>query len=278
METTKRQIEELQEITKGCNFSKEMLEKYISEDYHQERRLFEFEIHNLFNSKKDKILNVGAGRGGLSCALSKQGYLVDNLEYKTCYAKIIEWKYRSYKLKGKIMNLAVEDFKPKEKYDVITLVDVIEHVKDPIKTLKVLNKTLKDDGKVYITVPTKYHLKDPHYNLPFICFLPDKSADFILKALGLYKSDKSAGMQSLSDLHYYSHDEFTELAKKMGFAIIDLRRKEILEPEKYIFQKTRKKYFSIIYLLKKLGLSRLAMPLIRTFFGHRFILTKIKEV
>ena len=49
-------------------------------------------------------------------------------------------------------NLKSKIFKGK-KFDIITLNKVVEHVKDPVKFLKIVNRLLKLNAQIYIEVP-----------------------------------------------------------------------------------------------------------------------------
>jgi len=269
-----KDISKLKTVMGKCNFSEKQLRKFISEDQNQERYVFELTQSGLLNNKNTSILIVGSGRGGLAINLLKKGYKVDNVEYNPCYCKIISWKLEKYKLKSKLINSAIEDFKSDKKYDIAIMMDVIEHVQDPTKALKVAHNLLKKDGKLYLTVPTRFQLIDPHYKLPLICFLPNKMADYILKKTGIFHYDKSAGMQSLSEMHYFSYGKFTKIAKKIGFNIIDMRKKEIFFPNRFIFKESQQKYYNMTKMFKQLKLTRFMLPLIRLFFGHKFILVK----
>lgn len=44
-----------------------------------------------------------------------------------------------------------------DKFDIITCADVLEHVRDPWKTLDDLGRHLKDDGRVIVSVPNVRH-------------------------------------------------------------------------------------------------------------------------
>lgn len=265
-------------IAKECKIQKTLLNKYLKEDDCQERFIFEFERNNLLTSKNIKILNIGAGRGGLSCALSKKGFVVDNVEYSKCYSRIIEWKYEKYNYSGYVKNMPIEEFNTNNLYDFAIMTDVIEHVQDPEKTLISVNRLLKKDGKTYITVPTRFHLIDPHYKMPFICFIPNSWADKLLKLFGKNKTHKDAGKQTLSEMHYYTYSKFCKLAKKNGFDIIDIRKREILDPDTYFYAKNASKYDRTIKTLKKVKMSGLLIPFSRTFFGHKFILVKKRNL
>jgi hypothetical protein len=55
---------------------------------------------------------------------------------------------------------------PDRKFDNILLADVIEHIENPVKELKVLNDLLEDSGVVYVVTPikqpvlSKYHYRE----------------------------------------------------------------------------------------------------------------------
>ena len=77
--------------------------------------------------------------------------------------------------------------KVEKKFDLIYLVEVIEHLEDPIKTLKELSKSLKEKGKIFISTPmgmkreflTRAYEADSHLH-----FFSKKSLSFALKEAG----------------------------------------------------------------------------------------------
>jgi 2-polyprenyl-3-methyl-5-hydroxy-6-metoxy-1,4-benzoquinol methylase len=50
-------------------------------------------------------------------------------------------------------NVLLEDFKSDKKYDFVFFLNVIEHVEDPIASLKALTRLVKDEGLVFISAP-----------------------------------------------------------------------------------------------------------------------------
>ncbi|GAH20615.1 unnamed protein product, partial [marine sediment metagenome] len=56
----------------------------------------------------------------------------------------------------------------KKKYDILILRDVIEHI-NPLKLEKTINnfdKSLNEEGLIFLTVPTKKAALSKKYNLP----------------------------------------------------------------------------------------------------------------
>lgn len=47
----------------------------------------------------------------------------------------------------------IEDFNTEERFDVITMFNLLEHVKNPVKILKKASSFLKEDGKLIVHVP-----------------------------------------------------------------------------------------------------------------------------
>ena len=54
-----------------------------------------------------------------------------------------------------IIETLFEDFVPKEKFDLILALHVLEHVNDPLNILKMMKKWIKPDGEIVILVPNK---------------------------------------------------------------------------------------------------------------------------
>jgi 2-polyprenyl-3-methyl-5-hydroxy-6-metoxy-1,4-benzoquinol methylase len=50
-------------------------------------------------------------------------------------------------------NMLLENFIPEKLFDNIVFLNIIEHVEDPVQSLKEVNKILADNGQVYISAP-----------------------------------------------------------------------------------------------------------------------------
>lgn len=66
---------------------------------------------------------------------------------------------------------------PSNSFDVITSIEVIEHVQFPNRMLKEMKRVLKKDGVLHITTANKWWPIEPHFKLPFLSYLPAKLAD-----------------------------------------------------------------------------------------------------
>ncbi len=92
--------------------------------------------------KSGKVLDFGCGAGNLSFFLLKNGYNVNCFEIDPIYQEHLEKK-----------GLNVLKKISKDKYDIIVLDNVLEHLPNPIEVLKKLKKNLNDDGIFIISLP-----------------------------------------------------------------------------------------------------------------------------
>lgn len=94
--------------------------------------------------KNKKILDFGCGNGGF---LS----FVKNRADKAFGVEIQKSLNNYHKMRGLNVLPKIDDIE--EKFDYITMFHVLEHVKEPVKTLKMLKTKLAKDGKIIIEVP-----------------------------------------------------------------------------------------------------------------------------
>jgi SAM-dependent methyltransferase len=123
------------------------------------RKIIEKQIKNI-PSPKYKILEVGCGTGG-NLSMLKQFGSVKAFEMDRSAIEMI-------KLKA-INDITVEFGKcpnqipfREEKFDLICIFDVLEHINNDIETLIELKKLLNFNGKIIITVPAHQWLFGNH--------------------------------------------------------------------------------------------------------------------
>ena len=96
-----------------------------------------------------KCLDLGSGSGELMFLANAIGMNSTGVEPNEGYAN-----YCRTKLGLDVANQTLEEtnFAP-ENFDLIRLSHVLEHMRDPVRSLKVLHGSLKADGIIYIEVP-----------------------------------------------------------------------------------------------------------------------------
>ena len=106
-------------------------------------------------NKKLKILEIGPGKGNNLNTLSKYGE-IDILESDHNFIKFI-------KENSDLVNEAYSDFCEITKaYDLIVLLDVVEHIEDTSNFFKSINKILSKEGHIVISVPAYESLWSEH--------------------------------------------------------------------------------------------------------------------
>ncbi len=128
-------------------------QEYNLEGYKENERSFRVRfgklIEKIYGYKKTgKVLDVGAGYGLLSSMLYDKGYAIDIVE-PTNILHYLRGK------KNKHHKTTIEKFcsRRKIKYDIILLMDTIEHFKDPFSVLRKLHSVLNRKGIIVIQTP-----------------------------------------------------------------------------------------------------------------------------
>ena len=108
-----------------------------------------YQIYYLKGYIKDPFLEVGAGKGGLTNLYEKFTKDITLLEPDNKLFQILKKKFKKKKIK--IKNQTID--KIKFKYQTIIYFDVLEHIKDDLKEVKVASKKLKKSGNLIFNVP-----------------------------------------------------------------------------------------------------------------------------
>jgi 2-polyprenyl-3-methyl-5-hydroxy-6-metoxy-1,4-benzoquinol methylase len=98
-------------------------------------------------------LDVGAAQGILGQLLADSGLMIDAIEPNNEWAEAAKPYYR------RVMNSTVEAAELGENtYDCIVCADVLEHLPDPLSTLKRLRSAAKPDATFIISLPNVAHM------------------------------------------------------------------------------------------------------------------------
>ena len=103
----------------------------------------------------ETFLDIGCGHGGVASELIQRGYKVSGIEINKDAIK---------SLKSKGFEVFIKDIsKPLElnkKFDVVMILDVLEHLFDPNFLLKEAKNAINSDGTIIVTVPLYFDIVD----------------------------------------------------------------------------------------------------------------------
>lgn len=219
-----------------------------------------------------KIIEIGSGMGGFLVAMKQRGYDIVGIEPRQDYRKISLLRAKRYSLDIDVREAQGESLPFKDGLvDFITAKDVIEHCNNPKRLLHECFRVLSRGGKMYITVPNRFGLEDPHYFLYFINWLPRPLAEVYIRMRGK-KKESSLDRQKLSDMHYFTYGQFMNLVYNIGFNVCDING-EKMNDYALIHSSFRR---SLIKNARIFRIDRILYKVARTFYlpVFQFILEK----
>jgi 2-polyprenyl-3-methyl-5-hydroxy-6-metoxy-1,4-benzoquinol methylase len=189
------------------------------------------DILDTYNVKKGVLLDIGCAFGHLLICAKEKGWDVHGVEICGYAAKKAMEKIGI----GKIWVGNFMDFKPPEyKYDVITMIDIIEHIYDINGVLKKCQELLKDSGILVIVTPdvnsvSRILLKGrwPHFKHEHVIYLSFKSLKKILHVHNMEILQVSSFKKAIN-FHYLK----SQLSKHCkGLIVFLIKIVNILLPE-----------------------------------------------
>lgn len=110
-------------------------------------------INDLFPLSEKNILDVGCGGGILAESMARLGGNVTGIDQSDIAIKIAKLHAKENNLSIDYKLLNIEDFLKKDtsKFDVITCLEMIEHVPDPASIITSCAKKLKKNGRLYVS-------------------------------------------------------------------------------------------------------------------------------
>ena len=216
-----------------------------------------------------RVLDLGAGMGGFSVALAREGALVNALEYNGDYCDIVRLRGRRYDLDLPVAQGAGEALPfAAESFDLVCSWDVLEHVRDPQAVLHEVHRVLRPAGAALLTAINRYAFRDPHYHLAGLNWLPRPWAEAWIRRVARGKEgSRFADRQALSEMHYFTWGGFVRLARAAGFRVEDMQEKRLLAGTLHSPRPGRRRLRA---MLRTLGLERLVYRLARACYLSMF--------
>ncbi|BAW31990.1 MAG TPA: class I SAM-dependent methyltransferase [Methanothermobacter sp.] len=117
-------------------------------------------LDEIENENDKRALDLGCGYGYYTVDLLQRGYEVDAVDISDHSIEMTRNKIEEMKNhpKVEIHNINALDFESKKKYDLIICFEMLEHLHEVLKLLKLINTWLKDGGILLISVPHNENL------------------------------------------------------------------------------------------------------------------------
>ena len=131
-----------------------------------------------FWQRAGSCLELGPADGSMTAVLAEQ---FDDLTCVDASAQFCE-QLRGKFPKARIIESLFEEFEPDRKYDNVVLTHVLEHVADPVDTLRSARKWVKDDGLVLACVP---HANSVHRQMAVVMGLLAEENELNATDLGI---------------------------------------------------------------------------------------------
>lgn len=138
--------------------------------------------------KTNRILDVGAGFGFFMQIAKERGWEIIGVEISDLCIEECERKGLSV-LKGMLTELNLEE----NQFDVITGLEVIEHVSNPKEMMQEMHRLLRKGGLLYLTTPNfnainRYRLKEKYDVISYpihLCYFTPKTLKKLSSDVGL---------------------------------------------------------------------------------------------
>ena len=125
------------------------------------------------------LLDIGSSTGIMTNEYAKYFKYVTGVDLDT---KGIQYSTNRYKRNNlKFICSPIEEIDISDSsFDVITCSQIYEHVPSDKKLMEEILRLLKPGGICYFAAVNKFKIIEPHYQLPFLSFLPKSSLNLAL--------------------------------------------------------------------------------------------------
>jgi 2-polyprenyl-3-methyl-5-hydroxy-6-metoxy-1,4-benzoquinol methylase len=153
--------------------------------------------------KKGRLLDVGCGVGHFLASANMQGWLVQGLDISNIAREAARESYNLDVLVGTLDSTQFQH----DGFDVITLWDVIEHIRKPVENLKAANQALQMGGLLVLKTPNESSFFK--WVARTLFWLLGRRGAFLLKYVYYVP-------------HYFSYSKrsMNELLKRCGFEVV----------------------------------------------------------
>jgi 2-polyprenyl-3-methyl-5-hydroxy-6-metoxy-1,4-benzoquinol methylase len=152
-----------------------------------------------------RVLDVGCATGYLAEALGSRGNKVSGVEIDAAAAEEAR-PYLERLVVGDLERIDLGVELAGERFDVVVFADVLEHLRDPVATLRQAKAILGEGGYVVLSIPNI-----AHGSVRFALL----EGQFQYRSLGLLDG---------THLRFFTRESLEELLSEAGFVAVDVRR------------------------------------------------------
>lgn len=191
--TSIKSVEYYNQIYNEGYFKGDVYKNYLEEETHR-RRLFRSKIKLIgkYIPGNGSVLDVGCGMGFFLMEMQNKGYRVDGVEISEYAADIASKKLNTRIISRDLLNTS---YKSKQ-FNIVTFWDVLEHIYDPVESLKEVLRIIRQDGVLIIETLN----------------ISSLTARVLKRKWPLYYPPYH--------LYYYNHRSMSRLLENTGFRII----------------------------------------------------------
>ena len=151
------------------------------------------------------VLEFGCASGHVTKALVDRGCRVVGVEVDPEAARVAE-AWAEEVVVGHVEQDDVWDHLSAEKFDAVLFGDVLEHLGDPLTTLRTALRFISPSGFVVMSVPNVAH------------------GDVRLSLLRGSFEYRETGLLDRTHLHFFTKDSVVDLCRQAGLAVVDIKR------------------------------------------------------
>ena len=144
--------------------------------------------------EKGNLLDIGCGAGFFLNSAKERGWNCYGMEILFEYVKFAQENFALENIHLESIDESIT-FEPNT-FDVITLWDLIEHLRNPLKSLKKIHQTMKPGGLLVMWTP---NVKN-----------------------SIFLKERWTGYKILQHFYFFSGESLTNILEKVGFKIVSL--------------------------------------------------------